>query len=120
MFNSPPWSVPELNHRLCLYAREIRRTDGKNILSQPSINFCQVLCGMYMRTVDPECPNFIDRGYHNFKELHAIDNLGCQHPGCVGTEVKHVSIVSHEEEGKSLLTLACLKIAVLCNVGVFC
>ena len=29
LFNSLPWDVAELNHRLCLYILAMQRTDGK-------------------------------------------------------------------------------------------
>ena len=99
LFDSPPWDVAELNHWLCLYVLETRRTDGKKY---PITTVYQLLSGIlrYMRTVDPECPNFLDRDNHKFKELHAaIDNLGRQlRTEGVGAEVKHASIVSREEE----------------------
>ena len=73
--------------------------DGKKY---PITTVYQLLSGIlwYMRTVDPECPNFLDRHNHRFKELHAaIDNQGRQlRPEGVGAEVKHASVVSCEEE----------------------
>ena len=45
LFDSLPWDVAKLNHWLRLYVLETQRTDGKSLLSQPSINFCQVFCG---------------------------------------------------------------------------
>ena len=53
-----------------------------------------------MRSVDPECPNFLDNTNYKFKELHAaLDNLGRQlHSEGVGAEVKHASVISTEEE----------------------
>ena len=53
-----------------------------------------------MRSVDPECPNFLDVTNYKFKKLHAaLDNLGRQlHSEGVGAEVKHASIISTEEE----------------------
>lgn len=53
-----------------------------------------------MRSVDPECPSFLDKANHKFKVLHAfVDSLGCQlHTEGVGAEVKHASIISPKEE----------------------
>ena len=53
-----------------------------------------------MRSVDPECPNFLDVTNYKFKKLHAaLDNLGRQlRSEGVGAEVKHASIISTEEE----------------------
>ena len=53
-----------------------------------------------MRSIDPECPNFLDATNHKFKELHAaLDNLGHQlRSEGVGAEVKHASVISTEEE----------------------
>ena len=53
-----------------------------------------------MRSIDPECPNFLDATNYKFKELHAaLDNLGRQlHTEGVGAEVKHASISTEEEE----------------------
>ena len=76
LFDSPPWNVEELNHWLCLYVLKTRRTDGKKY---PVATVYQLLSGIlrHMRSVDPECPNFLDKANHKFKELHAtMDNLG--------------------------------------------
>ena len=55
----------------------------------------------HMRSVDPECPNFLDATNYKFKELHAaLHNLGRQlRSEGVGAEVKHASVISTEEEG---------------------
>ena len=87
MFDSLPWDVTELNHWLCLYVLKTQCTDGKKYLIT---TIYQLLSGIlrYMRTVDPESPNFLDR---EFKELHAaIDHLGRQlRTEGVGAEAKH-------------------------------
>ena len=53
-----------------------------------------------MRTVDPECPNFLDDKDYRFQKLRAaLDNLGQQlRNDRIGAEVKHASIVTSEEE----------------------
>ena len=76
LFDSPPWDVAELNRWLCLYVLETRRTDGKKY---PVSTVYQLLSGIlrHMRSVNPECLNFLDKANHKFKELH-VDNLGRQ------------------------------------------
>lgn len=57
-----------------------------------------------MRTVYPECPNFLDRGNHKFGELHsAIDNQLLTE--AVGAEVKHYL----EKKTTLFLELACIE-----------
>ena len=54
----------------------------------------------YMHSVDPVCPNFLDKKDHHFKELHAaVDNLGRQLRSTgIGAEVKHASMITADEE----------------------
>ena len=99
IFDSTPWNVAELNHWLCLYVLETRRTDGKRY---PISTVYQLLTGIlrHMRSVDSQCPNFLDKTNFSFKQLHAaIDNFGRQlRLEGIGTEVKHASIISPREE----------------------
>ena len=99
LLDSPPLDVAELNHWLCLYVLETRRSDGNKY---PVSTLYALLSGIlrHMRSVDPECPNFLDANDHKFKDLHAaLDNLGRQlRSEGVGAEVKHASVISLEEE----------------------
>ena len=99
LLDSPPWDITELNHWLCLYALETWHSDWKKY---PVSTLFALLSGIlrHMRSVDPECPNFLDNTNYKFKELHAaLDNLGRQlHSEGVGAEVKHASVISTEEE----------------------
>ena len=99
LFDSLPWDVTELNHWLCLYVLETQPSDGKKY---PVSSLYALLSGIlhHMRSVDPDCPNFLDTNNHKFRELHAaLDNLGRQlcSEG-VGAEIKHASVISTEEE----------------------
>ena len=99
MIDSPPWDVTELNRWLCLYVLETQHSDGKKY---PVSSLYPLLSGIlrHMRSVDTDCPNFLDTNNHKFKELHAaLDNLGHQlRRGGVGADVKHASVISTEEE----------------------
>lgn len=99
LLDSPPWNVAELNHWLCLYVLKTQRSGGNKY---PVSMLYSLLSGIlhHMRSIDPECPNFLDVNNHKFKELHAaVDNLGRQlHSEGVGAEVKHASGISTEEE----------------------
>ena len=81
------------------YVLETRRTDGKRY---PISTVYQLLTGIlrHMRSVDSQCPNFLDKTNFAFKQLHAaIDNFGRQlRLEGIGTEVKHASIISPREE----------------------
>ena len=53
-----------------------------------------------MREIDPDCPNFLDKKMHEFKELHSIlDNMARRlRQDGVGAEVKHATLITPEEE----------------------
>ena len=99
LFEHAPWNIEELNHWLTIYVLETRRADGQRY---PLTTVYQLLSGIlrHMRSIDPECPNFLDKNNYHFKELHgAVDNLGRQlRIDGVGAEVKHASVVTSEEE----------------------
>ena len=53
-----------------------------------------------MHSINPECPNSLNRKNHFFKELHAaINNLG-RHSriDAISAEVKHTSMITVDEE----------------------
>ena len=99
LLDSPPWKIDELNHWLSIFIHETRWSDGKRY---PLSTVYQLLTGIlrHMRTVDPECPNFLDEKDYRFQKLRAaLDNLGWQvRNDGIGAEVKHASIVTSEEE----------------------
>ena len=54
----------------------------------------------HMYSVNPVCPNFLDKKDHLFKEIHAaLNNLGRQlRSAGVEAEVKHASVITADEE----------------------
>ena len=89
----------ELKIWLCHFVAEIRRSDGGRY---PANTLYPLLSGLlrYMREIDPDCPNFLDKKTHEFKELHLLlDNMACwlRQEG-VDAEVKHATLITLEEE----------------------
>ena len=83
----------------------------------PANTLYQLLYGLlqYMREIDPDCSNFLDKKTHEFKELHSLlDKLAhrLQQEG-VRVEVKHATLITLEEERmlweQGVLGADCLK-----------
>lgn len=89
----------ELKVWLCHFVAEIRRSDGGRY---PANTLYQLLSGLlrYMREIDPDCPNFLDKKTHEFKELHLLLDNMARHlwQEGVDAEVKHATLITPEEE----------------------
>uniref|UniRef100_A0A1X7TLL5 ZMYM2-like/QRICH1 C-terminal domain-containing protein n=1 Tax=Amphimedon queenslandica TaxID=400682 RepID=A0A1X7TLL5_AMPQE len=89
----------DINQWFPLFIAEARRADG---LQYPPRTLHQLLAGIlrYMRSVNPECPNFLDKKDYHF---HAIEKT-CEtvfrelHKNGVGVDVSHTAVVTAEEE----------------------
>ena len=94
-----PWDIVGLNRWLSIFLHETRKSGGERY---PFSSVYQMLSGIlrHMRSIHPDCPNFMDKKDYRFKELHAaVDNLGRQlRSAGVGAEVKHVSVITADEE----------------------
>ena len=92
-------SDPELlNTHLTRLAVEAKEVNGE---SYPPATVYQLLCGIlrYMREINPNCPNFLDKKDCRFKPLQAtLDSLF--HSQGIGIQVKHTKIFTEEDECK--------------------
>ena len=90
-----------LNFWLARFIAEVRRSDGK---PYPPKSIHQLICGVlrHMRSVDPACPNVLDRKDPRFRDFHgACEVIFFQlHQRGIGTDVKHTAVISNEEEDK--------------------
>ena len=91
-------SVESINYWLSRFVVECRRRDGEHY---PSTTLYQLLAGLlrYSRSKSKDCPNFLDKTDHRFRELRGAVSRNLRKEG-VGAEVKHASIFSPEEELK--------------------
>ena len=64
--------VPSLNFWLSRFVAEVRRSDSQ---PYPLKSIHQLLCGIlrYIRSLDPACPNFLDRSDTRFRDFHGIE-----------------------------------------------
>ena len=94
-----PCDVEALAYWLPRYAWEARNKAGKKY---PPSTVYSLLSGLlrHMRSVVPDCPNFLDLKDSRFKAMHAVVDAyfrSLREEG-IGADVKHTSIVSKEEE----------------------
>ena len=93
--------APELNFWLARFVAEVRRSDGQ---PHPPKSIHQLICGIlrYMRSIDPKCPNVLDREEKRFHDFHCACEVIFRrlHQSGVGTDVKHTALISSEEEDK--------------------
>ena len=83
-----------------IFIGEVRRSDGEDY---PPRSIHQILSGLlrYMRTVDSNCPNFLDRRDPRFQRIQKACETVFRslHKQGIGVDVRHTPIVSAEEEG---------------------
>lgn len=83
------------------FEAEVWHSDGKPYLPK---TIHQQLCGLlrYMRSVDPACPNILDRKDPRFCDLNGACEVVFRklHQSGVGTDVKHAAAVTFDEEEK--------------------
>ena len=88
-----------LSKHLARYVVETRRANGN--LYPPS-TLHSLMCGLlrHMRSINPECPNFLDKKDVRFQSLHkTLDALFNRlHSDGIGRQVKKADVISHDEE----------------------
>ena len=99
LLDTVPWNVEGLTHWLSRYACETRNKSGSKY---PASTVYSLLSGLlrHMRSVDPDCPNFLDTKDSRFKGMHNVIDAyfrSLRQDG-IGAEVKHTSLVSKQEE----------------------
>ena len=89
----------KLNFWLACFVAEVHRSDGK---PYPPKLIHQLICGLlrFMRSVDPACPNVLDRKDTRFRDfLGAVRSYFVVYiKSGVGTDVKHTAVITNEEE----------------------
>ena len=92
--------VTKLNFWLSRFVAEVRRSDNE---PYPPKSIHQLLCGIlrFMRSIDPACPNFLDRSDTRFRDFHGSCEVIFRrlHQSGVGTVVRHTPVFSIDEEG---------------------
>ena len=88
-----------LNYWLSRFVVEMRRADGD---PYPPTTISNVLAGIYRycKSFVPDCPNFMDRKNHRFRDLTGALQVRYRQlrKEGVGTVVKHAAVVTAEEE----------------------
>ena len=90
-----------LNFWLPCFIAKVRRLDRK---PYPPKTIHQLMCGLlrYMRSVEPGCPNILDRKDPRFRDFHGACEVVFRrlHQSKIGTNVKHTPVITFEEEEK--------------------
>ena len=89
-----------INYWFPLFIAEVHCADSQEY---PPQTLHQILSGLlrYMHSVDPQCPNFLDKKDSRF---HAIEKT-CEtvfrdlHRKGIGVDVSHTAVVTADEEG---------------------
>ncbi len=90
-----------LNMWLSRFAVETRNTKGE---FYPPSSLCQLLTGLlrHMRTINPNCPNFLEKTNPQFKVLHGTLDVHFRrlHECGIGRKTNHAQLISKEDENK--------------------
>ena len=91
-----PWDPAAMSFWLARFACETCNTAG------PVTTVFSLLSALMrrMRSIDPDCPNFLDSKNPQFQDMHCIIDGYFRElrASGIGAEVKHTSIISKEEE----------------------
>ena len=92
-------SATELNKWLSYFIAETRKKDGKEF---PSSSITLLLQGIrrFMKSHNPEAPNFLDERNPDFEGLRAVRDNVSRHlrSSGIGAQIKHTEIISVSEE----------------------
>ena len=92
-------SATELNKWLSYFIAETRKKDGKEF---PSSSITLLLQGIrrFMKSYNPEAPNFLDERNPDFEGLRAVRDNVSRHlrSSGIGAQIKHTEIISVSEE----------------------
>ena len=99
LLQKPPWDPAVMSFWLSRFACETRSTAGEKY---PATTVFSLLSALMRRTrsIDPDCPNFMDSTNSQFREIHSIIDGYFRELRSLGVcaEVKRTSTISKEEE----------------------